>query len=238
MVNNHLTAAEKLSKHEAEFEKINSSNKKINPDDSVNKRLGSYLFPPERAEKFKTIFKDNEIDENLEELQVLENMTPDEIHNSFYDRQYLESQTYLRRRPFSPEDRSSWDYTCERPTHYEDDNFTEEIDKIDFSKLPTRYYEHWKFLKNKVQFYEDRLNYFYSKLQTLAFQRMESQNRFLSENKNYNSANDQMNDSYYLRNSNQLRKRSNEQFQQKYFDSNLESFPKENNPYNGPYYRE
>ena len=238
IVNDHLKAAEKLSKQEAEIEQVQNSTKKLNHGDSVNKRLGSFLYPPERAKKFKTFFEEDKIYENSEEIRNNQNMTLFEVHNSFYDRNNPNSESYLRNAPSPMEEHSSGDYNCGRPTHYEDDNFDQDTSKIDFSKLPIGYYSHWKFLKEKVDFYERRLNFFYNKLETLAIQRMKSQSERFSENINTNMPIDQYQDSYHFRSQNELRKRNNQDFQQEFYNRENYTNRRDNDAYKRTYYRE
>jgi hypothetical protein len=158
IVNEHLKAAEELSKQEA-ISKNNISNSQN--DESVNKRLGSYLYPPERAKKFETILvkeknKTQNIPRNEERGDLEGNMgimrIPDEVNQLDFNGQGM------------------W----ERPTLCEDRPNGME-DYVNFDDLPQKYFYHWEFLKKKVDFYQERLKKFYNTLNQLAVHRIENE---------------------------------------------------------------
>jgi len=189
IINKHLKAAEKLSMDEA-LESITEKKKKIKPKKSVNRRLGTILYPPERAKKFETFLK-----EESSQLKNLEELENHDISNGIK----TEDLRFMNTKPFrggsekskniEPVPQNNW----EKPTLC-DENPDDLNDFINFSQLPNKYYHHWHFLKEKVDFYQKRLKKFYKTLNKLAMQRIQM------ERENLKPLNLNPNDEYFHRN--------------------------------------
>jgi hypothetical protein len=170
IINKHLKAAEKLSMDEA-LESITEKSNKIKPKKSVNRRLGTILYPPERALKFETILKEES--SQLKNLEELENQN---ISNGIK----TEDLRYMRTKPnrrgsensqnIEPVPQNLW----EKPTLC-DESPDDLNDFLNFAHLPKKYFHHWRFLKEKVEFYQKRLKKFYKTLNKLAMERIKKE---------------------------------------------------------------
>ena len=197
IVNKHLKAAEELSKQEQKSKKKNRHSNTQNKQ-SVNKRLGSLLYPPERARKLETILND-------EKIQV-----PSDLRNE----DYVSPQKFRRLAVEVEKFENDKQGVLKKPS-LSNENAEGLKDYVDFNHLPEKYFFHWEFLNKKVSFYQERLKNFYNTLNQLVVQRMdndrENQRPVNNNERGYVPRGDVP--MRYLMRTNNLRKRGNEEFE-------------------------
>lgn len=105
-------------------------------------------------------------------------------------------------------------YPCERPTLCEEDFLMTTKDYIDFTGLPESYFDHWDYLRQKVEHYQGRLMHFYDLLNNLAHERIKNNRSRERNQRRYDRIPPRYEDSYDSQSSDQiLSKRPNPDFE-------------------------
>lgn len=165
VVNAHLEAAEHLSRQEPRKEPDDCKcADDFDPEKHVNKRLGSFLYPPERARKFESIFQKKKTGESpAKERHLSCEATAENLKDS---KGRFPREKWVARKRFL-EDRSGFSSLEEAF----DGEERAPVDYVDFSRLPREFYYHWQFLESKVLYYQKRLKSFYKRLNELALKK-------------------------------------------------------------------
>lgn len=181
IVNKHLKAAEKLSLQEIrESPKSPNEIDNFNPSHFVNRRLGSYLYPPERAKKFQTMFE-NKKDKKTNDKS--ENPSENSGDSNFDIRANRGRRLKIDEGSSeSSQNRQIGSGEMNQLQIKKQEKMLEEF--VESSVLPKRFYHHWHFLKDKVSFYQTRLKDFYGQLSRLAFEKMKTERENFSPNEN------------------------------------------------------
>lgn len=184
IVNKHLKAAEMLSLQEIQESSDQPGNShNFDPSQYVNRRLGSYLYPPERAKKFQTIFENKK---NKKSGDGIGSESERSLNSNFGNESEHRRRRYANGQVFELE-QATGEFGMAEDGDVEDQVETRHQEKtlqdlVDFSYLPEKYYFHWQFLKHKVNFYQARLKNFYGMLSDLAFQKMRSERENVESN--------------------------------------------------------